>query len=250
MKNMQRILGLTIQEVVKKADDFDVYVFRNKAKKYVKRRDFSDEANKALKLYNLTMKVSREKLLKQQLDLMVKDSTLDIQDKLENKLVEAVDREVERQAHILGEHVKIDDTEVKAVVNSNLKGVNWSTRLWQDMALVQKEVETKTSNVLLRGRHPNEYVSEFKKQTNSTTYNASRLLVTESARVQAESQKLTYLKELGKDGEYKYVAKIDKKTSKICHSLNGNVFKFKDMIPGVNAPPQKYYSTTCGKLAG
>ena len=33
------------------------------------------------------MKVSREKLLKQQLDLMVKDSTLDIQDKLENKLV-------------------------------------------------------------------------------------------------------------------------------------------------------------------
>ena len=43
-----------------------------------------------------------------------------------------------------------------------------------------KEVETTTSNVLLRGRHPNEYVSEFKKQTNSTTYNASRLLVTES----------------------------------------------------------------------
>ncbi len=105
------------------------------------------------------------------------------------------------------------------------------------MALVQKEVETTMSNVLLRGRHPNEYVSEFKKQTNSTTYNASRLLVTESARVQAESQKLTYLKELGEDGEYKYVAKIDKKTSKICHSLNGKVFKVKDMIPGVNAPP-------------
>ena len=87
------------------------------------------------------------------------------------------------------------------------------------------------------GRHPNEYVSEFKKQTNSTTYNASRLLVTESARVQAESQKLTYLKDLGEDGEYKYVAKIDKKTSKICHTLNGKVFKVKDMIPGVNAPP-------------
>ena len=64
------------------------------------------------------MKVSREKLLKQQLDLIVKDSALDIHDEIENKLV---DREVERQAHILGEHVKIDDTEVKAVVNSTLK---------------------------------------------------------------------------------------------------------------------------------
>jgi len=183
------------------------------------------------------MKVSREKLLKQQLDLIVKDSTLDIQDEIENKLVDAVDREVKRQAHILGEHVKMDDTEVKAVVNSNFKGVKWSTRLWKDMAVVQKEVERTTSNVLLRGRHPNEYIKEFKKQTNTTTYNASRLLVTESARVQAESQKLTYLKDLGEDGEYKYVAKIDKKTSKICHSLNGKVFKVKDMIPGVNAPP-------------
>ena len=63
------------------------------------------------------------------------------------------------------------------------------------------------------------------------------MLVTESACVQAESQKLTYLKDLGEDGEYKYVAKIDKKTSKICHSLNGKVFKVKDMMPGVNAPP-------------
>ncbi|AIL57788.1 phage head morphogenesis protein [Staphylococcus aureus M90388] len=52
-----------------------------------------------------------------------------------------------------------------------------------------------------------------------------------------ESQKLTYLKELGEDGEYKYVAKIDSKTSKLCHSLNGKIFKVKDMIPGVNAPP-------------
>lgn len=180
------------------------------------------------------MKVSREKLLKQQLDLIVKDSALDIHDEIENKLV---DREVERQAHILGKHVKIDDTEVKAVVNSNFKGVNWSTRLCQDMAVVQKEVEKTTSNVLLRGRHPNEYVAKFKKQTNTTTYNASRLLVTESACVQADSQKLTYLKDLGEDGEYKYVAKIDKKTSKICHSLNGKVFKVKDMMPGVNAPP-------------
>lgn len=105
------------------------------------------------------------------------------------------------------------------------------------MAIVQKEVERTASNVSLRGRHPNEYVTDYEKHTVTNIYNASRLLVTESARVQAESQKLTCLKELGEDGEYKYVAKIDKKTSKICHSLNDKVFKVKDMIPGVNTPP-------------
>ncbi|MCG2351841.1 hypothetical protein K4U46_03165 [Staphylococcus epidermidis] len=47
------------------------------------------------------MKVSREKLLKQQLYLIVKDSTLDIQDKIENKLVDAVEREVERQIYLV-----------------------------------------------------------------------------------------------------------------------------------------------------
>ena len=65
--------------------------------------------------------------------------------------------------------------------------------------------------MLLRGRHPNEYIKDFKKLTNTTTYKASRLLVTESTRVQAESQKLTYLKDLGEDGEYKYVAKLTRK---------------------------------------
>ncbi|MGX0402451.1 SPP1 gp7 family putative phage head morphogenesis protein [Staphylococcus epidermidis] len=167
----------------------------------------------------------------------MKDSSLNLQTKIEDKLSEAVNREVKRQAHILGDHVQIDDTEVKAVVNSNFKGVKWSTRLWNDMEHVQKEVERVTSHVVIRGRHPNEFVSEFKKQTNSTSYNASRLLVTESARVQSESQKIAYLKDLGEDGEYDYVAKIDKKTSKVCHSLNGKTFKVKDMVPGVNAPP-------------
>ena len=115
--------------------------------------------------------------------------------------------------------------------------MKWSRRVWQDSAVIQKVVERTASNVSLRGRHPNEYVTVYEKHTVTNTYNASRLLVTESARVQAESQKLTYLKDLGEDGEYKYVAKIDKKTSKICLTLNGKVFKVKDMIPGVNAPP-------------
>ena len=91
----------------------------------------------------------------------MKDSSLNLQNKIEDKLSDAVNR-VKRQAHILGEHVQIDDTEVKAVVNSNFKGVKWSTRLWNDMELVQKEVERVTSHVVIRGRHPNEFVSEFK----------------------------------------------------------------------------------------
>lgn len=40
--------------------------------------------------------------------------------------------------------------------------------------------------------------------------------MTESARVQTEAQKLSYLETLGEDGEYEFVAKRDEKTSKVC----------------------------------
>ena len=73
--------------------------------------------------------------------MIVKDTSLNFQNKIEDKLRTQLIEEVKRQAHILGEHVQIDDTEVKAVVNSNFKGAKWSTRLWNDMELVQKEVE-------------------------------------------------------------------------------------------------------------
>ncbi|MDF0230570.1 polymorphic toxin type 50 domain-containing protein, partial [Staphylococcus pseudintermedius] len=42
---------------------------------------------------------------------------------------------------------------------------------------------------------------------------------------------------MGDDAEYEFVAKRDEKTSKICRHYDKKVFKVKDMVPGVNAPP-------------
>ena len=36
---------------------------------------------------------------------------------------------------------------------------------------------------------------------------------------------------------YEFVAKRDEKTSKICRHYDYQVFKVKDMVPSVNAPP-------------
>ncbi|MEJ7316932.1 phage head morphogenesis protein, partial [Staphylococcus epidermidis] len=92
--------GLAMQDAIRVADQFDVVAFQQQAKKLVETKDFSDEATKVLKTYNTKMNISREKLLKQQLDLIVKRSGIDIEHKIEDKLVDAVDREVERQAGI------------------------------------------------------------------------------------------------------------------------------------------------------
>lgn len=242
--------GLTIAEAKKIVDEFDVVAFQNKAKALVKNKDFSKEANKQLKKYNTKMYVSREKLLKQNLDLLVTEASIKVENHIEKSLVKAIDREVERQSGILGTDINVTDKKIKAVVNSSFKGVTWSERLWDDMDLVRKEVERVATNVVNRGRHPNEYVADFKKKTGATTHDAKRLLVTESARVQTEAQKLSYLETLGEDGEYEFVAKRDEKTSKVCRHHDKKVYKVKDMVPGVNAPPMHPHcrSTTIPRL--
>ena len=76
---LQKVYLLPKQKVV---DAFDVVAFKAKAKEYVKNKDFSEKANKELKKYNVKMKISREKLLKENLDLIVKSSTAKVEKRL------------------------------------------------------------------------------------------------------------------------------------------------------------------------
>lgn len=229
--------GLSIEDAKKKIDKTDIREFEDRVKRYVENKDFSDKANKELRQYNTKMYVSREQLLKQQLGVIFTHGTALVERELCEYMTEAVNREVLRQSGILGQTVQIKPSHVRAIVNASFQGMKWSTRLWKDMEEVRTHVEKTVSNVVLRGRHPNEYVPELKKKMGVTTSQAKRLLITETARVQTEAQKLRYLEMSGPDSEYEYVAKLDKKTSKTCRGLDGKVFKVKDMKPGVNAPP-------------
>ena len=105
------------------------------------------------------------------------------------------------------------------------------------MDVVRRHVQKTTRHVLLRGRHPYEFVKDLRKDTGATTHNMKRLLITETARVQTLASKKHMLEQHGQDAEYEYHAKLDSKTTKTCRGLNGKVFKVKDMQPGVNAPP-------------
>ena len=99
------------------------------------------------------------------------------------------------------------------------------------------QVQRAVTHVIVRGRHPYEFVKELRKESGNSTYEIRRLLITETARVQTIATKQHMLENQGPDAEYKYVAKLDGKTTKTCRGLNGKVFKVKDMKPGVNAPP-------------
>nr|DAZ18441.1 MAG TPA: minor capsid protein [Caudoviricetes sp.] len=229
--------GISFIEAKKKIDAVDVQQFSQKAKEYVENKDFSEKANQELKAYNTKMYVSREKLLQAQLGLIVTYAYAQIEQSMYNYMESAYYRALKQQAGILGETLQVSINDVKTIVFTPFEGHKWSTRLWSDMDVVRRHVQKTTRHVLLRGRHPYEFVKDLRKDTGATTYNMKRLLLTETARVQTLASKRHMLDQSGEDAEYEYVAKLDSKTSKTCRGLDGKIFKVKDMVPGVNAPP-------------
>lgn len=229
--------GISFIEAKKKIDAVDVQQFSQKAKEYVENKDFSEKANQELKAYNTKMYVSREKLLQAQLGLIVTYAYAQIEQSMYNYMESAYYRALKQQAGILGETLQVSINDVKTIIFTPFEGHKWSTRLWSDMDVVRRHVQKTTRHVLLRGRHPYEFVKDLRKDTGATTYNMKRLLLTETARVQTEASKRHMLEEHGAEAEYQFVAKMDSKTTKTCRSLNDKTFKVKDMVPGVNAPP-------------
>ena len=238
--------GITVDAAKKKIQKTDVKELEDRIAQYVKNKDFSEKANAELRQYNTKMYVSRERMLLQQLSAIMVNGTALTEVELNEYLTNSVDREVERQAGILGESALIKPNHVRAIVNADFHGQTWSERLWEDMEQTRKTVLKTVQNTMLRGRHPDEFVPELKKKLGVTTSDAKRLLITETARVQSEAQKLHYEETIGGDATIEFVAKLDDRTSDECRHADGNKIKVSEMIPGVTVPPLHPYcrSTT------
>ena len=237
--------GITVDEAKKKIKQTDIKDFEARVAQYVKNKDFSEKANSELRQYNTKMYVSRERMLLQQLSAIMVNGTALTEVEMNEYLETSVDREVERQAGILGD-VRVKPNQVRAIVNADFHGQTWSERLWGDMEQTRKMVLKTVQNTLLRGRHPNEFVPELSKKMGVTTSDAKRLLITETARVQSEAQKLHYQETMGADATIEFVAKLDGRTTDECRGADGNKIKVSEMVAGVNVPPLHPYcrSTT------
>ena len=99
-------LGLTRAEMRKQADAMDIMKFQDAARLAVARRDFSEDTNRWLKVYNLKMRASRLELIKAQLDLELLTLYSDL-DEHSNELFNAEALlEMEGQEGILGQSEK------------------------------------------------------------------------------------------------------------------------------------------------
>lgn len=227
--------GITMAEAKKRVSNIEIKAYQRKAKKYVKEKNFSDEANEQMRLYNLAMKVNRLELLKANIGLELVAGHDELKSYTGDKLEGAYLEEIQRNASILGDTVIDNAKTAKTVADSSFKNATFSERIWVNQDQLKNSLSSVLSNALIQGKNPREFIPQIRKKFDVSRCNAERLLRTEIARVQTQAQAESY--ESNGIDEYEYVACGLKDVCPLCKEMDGKTFKLKDMEIGINAPP-------------
>lgn len=182
--------GLTKQEAMKRASEFDVTKFAEKARKAVKEKDFSHKTNSWLRVYNLKMKVSRLELLKAELGLEINSLTSNLEEVFDKARRSEYLAEFKRQAGILGISSSGANKRLESILNADFYGQNFSSRVWGKTGLqplLQRDVFASLNRIYT---DMNGYQKEMKLLANkygTSEYNAKRLIKTEIARINSDT---------------------------------------------------------------
>ena len=225
--------GITMAEAKKRAAKLDIETYGRKAAKYVKEKNFSEQANAEMRLYNLTMKVNRLELLKAQIGLEMVAGFDELQKYYDEKLTDRTIAEFERQAGILGKTIQDNAKAANAIVNASFHNATFSDRIWMYQDMLKNELNSLLQTGLIQGHHPRKLAAHLRKRFGVSQSNAERLLITEMARVQTEAQKQSF--ERNGFEEYTFLALGT--ACPICRALDGKHFRVSKMMSGTNAPP-------------
>ena len=142
---------------------FDVKAFEARAAKLVKDRDFSDEANELMRLYNATMRINRLELLKADIGLHMIDGFDDLEKLTGEKLTEEAVKEFERQAGIPGNGVKGASERAKSLVGQSFMNATFSERIWSNQEALRNKLSTILTKGLIGGKSYQSLAAEIRK---------------------------------------------------------------------------------------
>lgn len=227
--------GITLAEAKKRVSQLDIEAYERKAEKYVKNKTFTDEANEEMRLYNATMKINRLELLKANIGLELVDGFDELQKYYDEILTSRTLSEFERQAGILGKSIQNNAAAAHAIVNASFHNAKYSDRIWMYQDMLKTELDTLLRQGLIQGKNPRVLARHLTKLFGVSKDNAERLMVTELARVQTDSQ----FQSMATNGytQYEYIACGMSDVCAECKALDGKVFNIADAEIGKNAPP-------------
>ena len=250
--------GISIAEAQKRVSKLDIAEYERKAKRYVeaaaKDREllgktnykgfyFSKEANDEMRLYNATMRINRMEMLKSQIGLELLDGHSKINQVMGDALEKRAADELKRQAGILGKTVLNNAQKAHAIPNASFHNATFSQRIWAHQQAMKADISKLLQQGLIQGKGSRELAKDLRKYyigeprlkngKSGARYRTETLMRTELARVQTEAQRQSF----DRNGFDQYEFITNSGCCEICRALDGQHFKVRDMLPGLNAPP-------------
>lgn len=183
--------GVSMAEAKKIISKTDVEAFQSTAKRYVEEKNFTPQANKELRRYNVTMRSNRLELMQARMNLDIIALTLEEEQLTGQRIAQETIAEYERQAGILAMAAPTQaqlNTLATAVVLSDVSGATFSDRIWANQVELRNEVNQAIERALIRGEHPRRSAANIKHlirdEYGKKQRAAERILITETARAQ------------------------------------------------------------------
>ena len=199
-------------------------------------------AREALNELSAKLDISREEFLKLQLNLILDRAYMDYEDITTASLAQSFSDAYYKsqfdfdQFRGFGNNFnRLSINQIMAAVTTNWSGRNYSERIWGQRNSLARKVNRIITTGMITGRSNKQMRQELEKEVDCSTYNARRLIRTESSYVTNEARALSYKQ--NDTEKYEYVATLDLLTSEICRELDGRIFDVKDKKVGINYPP-------------
>lgn len=185
------------KELVKYAEKERKSLGRNLTKK-----DFTDEVNERMKIYNATMRINRLEYLKAETAMSLIKAGVEVDADLQKELSKQYVNERARQAGILGLS-KVEAARAKnadklfKTVAAKTNGATFSQRIWQNTDDLKAKLDVLLTNNVLQGENANVIARRLKTLVagnfkDNTKYVTERLARTERTRIIGQAQKDSY----------------------------------------------------------
>ena len=113
-------------------------------------------------------------------------------------------------------------------------GSNFSDSIWKDKTKLLNELEKSLVDMASKGTPVKEVSKNLAERMGVAQSRAETLIRTENAYFSNEAMSEAFQEGTAK--EYEIVATLDLRTSSICRSMDGKVFKYSEKVIGVNHP--------------
>ena len=129
----------------------------------------------------------------------------------------------------------IDNDMIKEILAFPWSGRHYSQNLWINRTKLKNAMIQELTQMIIQGKGVKETSKALSKKLEADYKNCLRLIHTEHSYFMEQASQNAYI-ECDVD-KYEILATLDKRTSKICQDLDGEVFNVKDAVVGVNMPP-------------